>query len=102
MSSVIYEQRRPRSDCASAQSDQGLYGPFTDSLDTTEYMNGERRPRCYFVHAQDDLKQRILRMFEGTFSLDPAHVCIKMGRCPADRHAKTVDRNQTLQNAASN
>ena len=33
--------------------------PLTESLDTTEYMNGEQRPR--FVHVQDDLILRILR-----------------------------------------
>ena len=39
-------------------------------FDTTECMNGEQRPGCYFAHAQDDLNLHILRMFEGTFSLD--------------------------------
>ena len=42
-----------------------LYGPSL-SQDTTEYMNGERRPSLYFAHAQDDL---ISRMLEGTFRL---------------------------------
>ena len=27
------------------QSDQGLPCPLTDSMDTTEYMNGEQRPQ---------------------------------------------------------
>ena len=27
-----------------------------------------------YAHAQDDLNQHILRMLEGTFSLDPARV----------------------------
>ena len=31
-------------------------------------------PGWYFVHAQDDLNPHILRMFEGTFFLDTAHV----------------------------
>ena len=35
-------------------------------------MNGEQRPRWYFAHSKDDLNLRILRMFEGTFSLDAA------------------------------
>ena len=35
-----------------------------------ERMNGEQRLGSYFMHAQDDLNLRILRMFEGTFSLD--------------------------------
>ena len=56
--------------CASAQSDQGLHCPLTDYLDTTECTNEEQRPGCYFTHAQDDLNLRILRMLEGTFSLD--------------------------------
>ena len=43
-SSGICGQRRPRSDCASAQSDQGLQCPLKESLDTREWMNGEQRP----------------------------------------------------------
>ena len=43
----ISGQRRPRSACASAQSDQDLPCPLTESLeDTTECTNGEQRPRC--------------------------------------------------------
>ena len=39
----ICGQRRPRSDCASALSDQGLHCPLTESsLDTTECMNGDQ------------------------------------------------------------
>ena len=34
VSSDICGQRRPRSACASAQSDQGLHCPLTESLDT--------------------------------------------------------------------
>ena len=37
-------------------------------------MNGEQRPGWYFAHAQDDPNLRILCMFEGTFSLDAAHM----------------------------
>ena len=48
-------QQGPWSDCASAQSDQGLYCPLSESMDTTECMNGEQRPRWYFAQAQDDL-----------------------------------------------
>ena len=43
-------------------------------MDTTEYMNGEQRPRRYFAHAQDDLNLHILFMFKGTFLLDAAHL----------------------------
>ena len=42
VSSGICGQRRSRSACASAQSDQGLQCPLTDSLDTTECMTGEQ------------------------------------------------------------
>ena len=51
----ICGQRKPRSACASAQSDQGLHCPLTESLDTTECMNGEQGTGWYFAHAQDDL-----------------------------------------------
>ena len=40
----ICGQQMPRSACASAQSDQGLHCPITESLDTTEYMNWDQRP----------------------------------------------------------
>ena len=70
----MWGQRRPRSDCADAQSDQGLRCPLTESLDTTEYMTEKQGPGLYFAHAQDDLNLRILRMFEGTFSLDTVHI----------------------------
>ena len=67
--SGICGQRRPRSACTSAQSDQGLHCLLTESSDTTECMNGEQRPEC-FAHAQDNLNLCILCIFEGTFSLD--------------------------------
>ena len=44
--SSICGQRRPRSACASAQTDQGLRCPLTESLDTTECINGEQIPGC--------------------------------------------------------
>ena len=44
VSSGICRQQRPRSDCTSAESDQGLYSPLTESLGTTECMNGEQTP----------------------------------------------------------
>ena len=67
----ICGQRRPRSDCASAQSDQGLHCPLTESLGNTECMNREQR-RGYFAHAQDDLNLRVLCMCQGISSLDAA------------------------------
>ena len=66
--SGICGQRRPRSARASAQPDQGLHCPLIELLDTTECMNGEQSPGWYLSHTQDDLNQRFLRMFEGTFS----------------------------------
>ena len=60
-------QWRPRSACASAQSDQGLHCPLTEPLDTTECMTGEQRPGCYFAHAQDDVNMRILRTLKAHF-----------------------------------
>ena len=52
------------------QADHGLHCPLTELLDTTEITNWEQMPGLYIAHAQDDLYMRILRMFEGTFSLD--------------------------------
>ena len=68
VSSGICGQGRPSSACASAQSDQGLPCPLTESLDTVECINGEQMTELYFAHAHDDLNLRILHMFEGTFS----------------------------------
>ena len=36
---AICAQRRPRSDCASAQSDQGLLCSLSESLDAKHYEN---------------------------------------------------------------
>ena len=63
----ICRQRRPRSACASAQSDQGLHCPLTESLDTTECMNGDQRPEWYLAHVQDDLNQRIFSHIQRHF-----------------------------------
>ena len=61
----ICGQQRPRSACASIQSDQGLPCPLTEPLDNIECMYGEERSGCYYAHAQDELN---LRIFEVTFS----------------------------------
>ena len=74
VSSDICGQRRPRSACASAQSDQGLHCPLTKSLATTECMNREQVAGWYFARAQDDVNPHILRMLEGTFLLDAAQM----------------------------
>ena len=64
-------QQRPRSDCASMQSDQGLHCLLTESLHTTESINGEQMPGWHFGHAQEDLN---LHMFDSTILLDVAHI----------------------------
>ena len=72
----ICRQGKLWSACVSAQSDQGLLCSLTESMDTTECMNGEQRPGWYFAHVQDDLNLHILRMFEGTFWLNDAHMVV--------------------------
>ena len=72
MPSGICVQRRPRSACVSAQSDQGLHCLLTESLDTTEY-EWRARAAWYFTHAQDD-NLRILYISEGTYSLGAAQI----------------------------
>ena len=53
--------------CASAQFDQDLNYLLTESLDTTECMNGEQRLRWYFAHVQNDMNLHILHRFKGLF-----------------------------------
>ena len=73
----IMRLQRPWSACTSAQSDQGLQCPLTESLDTTECMNGEQRSGWYFCACTD---VRMYRWSEsahfmhlkGSFSLDEA------------------------------
>ena len=48
--SCICGQQRLRSANVSMQSDQGLHCLLTESLDTTECMNGEQRPQWYNAH----------------------------------------------------
>ena len=77
----ICGQRRPWSDCASAQSNQGLHCPLIELLDTTEFKNGEQRSERYFAHMQDDVIPYILRMLRVAFSLGAVHmmnVCVNM------------------------
>ena len=81
----ICGQQRPRSDCASAQSDLGLYCPLTESLDTTECMNGQQRPGWCFAHAQDDFNPF------NPFKPNPIKGTL----------ANNLDPDQTPQNAAS-
>ena len=51
MSSGIYGQRSTRSACIFARSDQGRRSPLTETLDTTEYINGEQMPEYDYLHA---------------------------------------------------
>ena len=61
--SGICWQRRPRSACDSARSDQGLHCPQTESFETIEHINGEQMrgwdcacavwcESAYFAHAR--------------------------------------------------
>ena len=55
-------------------SDQGLKCQITESLVTTECMNEEQTSRLYFTHALEDKNLHILRIFDGTFSLDATRI----------------------------
>ena len=44
----------PRSTCGTAQSDQGLCYLLTESMSTTECINGEQMPGPDFAHASDE------------------------------------------------
>ena len=48
VSSAICGQQRPRLVCAPTQSDQSRHCGLTETLDTTECMNGEQRPADTF------------------------------------------------------
>ena len=50
MSSGICGQQRPRS----AQADQGLRCPPTESFDIAEYINDEQMPGLDFAHARNE------------------------------------------------
>ena len=65
-------QRRPRSYCADAQSDQGLRCPLPESLATTECVNGEQ--------SLGDVNPDSLRMLESAFSLNAAHIKSVLGQ----------------------
>ena len=73
VSSSICGQRSPRSDCADAQSDQGLRCPLPKALDTIECINREQMPGCDFAHAQDDVNSHMFAHARRHFSLDAAH-----------------------------
>ena len=60
--------------CASGQSDQDLRFPLTESLDTTECINGEQIPDWDFANVWDESQSLHLRMLEDTFLLGPAYI----------------------------
>ena len=66
VSSGICGQRRPRSACASVQSNKGFHCPLIDLFDTTECRSTHQRHCWEFAHAQDDMT--ILRMLEVHFT----------------------------------
>ena len=63
----MFGQRRSRSDCMDAQSDQGLRCPQTESLDTIEFCNVQEMPGWDYACARWCLNLHILRIFKGTF-----------------------------------
>ena len=69
----------------SAQSDQGPHCSLTESLDITECMNGDQMPGWGLGQAQDNVHPHILRMLEGTLSLDEAQYVIT----PLDKRSIT-------------
>ena len=81
-------QQRPGSDCADAQSDQGLRCPLPESLNTKECIDGEQRPGWDLAHVQDD--PHILGMLKGFFCLmRPILLPVDAGRL-----ANIVDRRR--------
>ena len=54
VSASICGQRRPRSACASAQADQDLRYPLTESLDAIECNNRKQTPGSDFAHAWNE------------------------------------------------
>ena len=54
VSSGICGQRRPRSVCVSAQSNQGLHYPLTESLDTIKCINLEKMSGYESAHARNE------------------------------------------------
>ena len=64
----------PWSDCAPAQSDQGLCSPLTEPLFSDECINGWWSPGWDCAHAQDWLNLRISHKLKDTFSLVASHI----------------------------
>ena len=67
---------------------------LTESLDTTECMNGGQRPGWFFAHAQDDLNLPILHMFKGSFSLDVVQMWMHRQKVITIAHPEWDQGNQ--------
>ena len=76
----IYGQRRSRSACASAQSDQGLHCPLTESSGTIKCINGKREFAKRLCMREMNLNLCICRLLEDTFSLGATYICFLMAR----------------------
>ena len=63
----------------------------TESLDIIACMNGEQNSGLFFERAQDDLNLRILRMFEGPFSLGLAYIIHILQRSWSDSAVLLTD-----------
>ena len=68
-----------------------VFAVLLQSLDTTDCINGEHRPRQDFVHAQDDLN---LCMFEETFSLVAAQMSYNIVPEKKNKNKKTTTLRQ--------
>ena len=65
----ICGQQRHRSDCADAQSDQGLRCPLPESLDAIECISGEQRPGGDIGHVQNNVNRHICTGLKAFFCL---------------------------------
>ena len=75
VSSGICGQRRPSSACASAQSNRALCCPLTESMDTIEYIRGERMSsECDFAHAWDESESAFCACSRTPFCLGVVHI----------------------------
>ena len=75
VSSAICRRRRPRSACASAQSDQDLHWPLTESLDTTKYMK-RAKARMILCACAGWSEPAYFVQFRRHFSLDAVHILL--------------------------
>ena len=74
--------------CVSAQSDHGLSAKRVIAY--YKMYDGRAKARMIFPHVKDDPSQRILRIFEGTFSLDVVHSIVVNNKNRILRTAKMI------------